>query len=230
MLSVIRRTPIAALCAATLVAACSKGDKSADSTGAANSTATGSAAGAGASTGASAANTAQPAQAPMSDANVLALLDEANVADSATGSIAATKGTSSQVKAFGRDMVRDHHAMRQQGMTTAKQANITPDMPSNGANMKQQDQALADSLTSMPKGAEWDKFYIDHAVMQHQAVLTMAQDGMNAAQNSAVKTLIQQASPKVQSHLDHAKQIQSKMGGAGSTGTTGGSGDTTKKR
>jgi putative membrane protein len=223
MLSVIRHTPIAALCAATLIAACSKGDKSADSTGAANSTA------AGASTGASGANTAQPAQAPMSDANVLALLDEANVSDSATGSIAATKGTNAQVKAFGRDMVRDHHAMRQQGMTTAKQANITPDMPSSGTNMKQQDQALADSLNSMPKGAAWDKFYIDHAVMHHQAVLTMAQDGMNAAQNSAVKTLIQQASPKVQSHLDHAKQIQSKMGGAGSTGTTGASGDTTKK-
>jgi putative membrane protein len=228
MLSVIRRTPIAALCAAVLVVACSKGDKSADSTGAAGAAATGSA-GAGASTGASAANTAQPAQAPMSDANILALLDEANVADSTTGSIAATKGTSSQVKAFGRDMMRDHHAMRQQGTTTAKQANITPDMPSNGNNMKQQDQALADSLNSMPKGAAWDKFYIDHAVMHHQAVLTMAQDGMNAAQNTAVKTLIQQASPKVQAHLDRAKQIQSTLGGAGAAGTTGAGRDTTKK-
>jgi putative membrane protein len=200
MLSVLRRTPFALACAAALVAACSKADKKGDSARVTDSSAV-------AATATSAMTPAAPA---MTDANILAQLDEANAADSTTGSIAAAKGTSAGVKAYGRDMMRDHHALRAGGQDLAKKANITPAMPA-GDSTAARDKAVADSLTAMPRGAAWDKFYIDHAVMHHQEVLSTAQSGMNAAQNADLKAMIQKASPTIQQHLDKAKQIQSTL-------------------
>ena len=152
MLSVMRRTPIALACAAALVAACSKSDRTADSARATDS----------AAAAASAAPATSTAAAPaLTDANILAYLDEANMADSASGSIAAAKGTSSEVKSFGRDMMRDHHALRVAGQDLAKKINVTPSPASNDTTQAHASK-MADSLNAQARGAAWDKAYIAH--------------------------------------------------------------------
>ena len=200
MLSVMRRTPFALACAAALVAACSKGDKGADSARAADS----------AAAAASAATPGTPAAPTMSDPNILAYLDAANVADSAAGSIAAAKGTNAEVKSFGRDMMRDHHALRVAGQDLAKKLNITAE-PASGDTTQAHGSKMADSLNAQARGAAWDKAYIDAEVAAHESVLANAQTAMNATQNAELKALIQKAAPNIQAHLDHAKQIQSKL-------------------
>jgi putative membrane protein len=197
----MRRTPIALACAAALVAACSKGDKGADSARSTDST----------TAAASATPAATTATAPaMTDANILAYLDEVNMADSAGGSIAAAKGTSADVKSFGRDMMRDHHALRVAGQDVGKKANITPQPASNDTTQAHASK-MADSLKAQARGAAWDKAYIDHEVAMHESVLNTAQTALGATQNADLKALIQKAAPNVQAHLDHAKQIQSKL-------------------
>src|SRR5476649_2884360 len=168
MIRALRNVPLAALCAAAVVAACAKGDKAADSAKAADSVAAASAA-------ATPPVTAIPAPAAvaMSDANIFAALDEANRADSAGGALAATKGTGPEVKAFGKEMMKDHHALRVGGQALAKKLNITPE-PAAGDTSAAAHKTLADSLAAMPKGAAWDKYYVDHAVTGHEAVLTTA--------------------------------------------------------
>ncbi|HET9013854.1 MAG TPA: DUF4142 domain-containing protein [Gemmatimonadaceae bacterium] len=199
MISVTRRTPLALACAATLVVACAKSDKSADSARLADSAAA-----------AAAAPAPAPAAPALTDANIVAILDGANVADSAAGSIAAAKGTSSEVKSFGRDMMRDHHALRVAGLDLAKKLNVTPAMPA-GDNSEAAAAAFRDSLNTMPRGAAWDKAYMNHEVAYHESVLNTAQTALAAAQNSELKDLIQKAAPNIQAHLEHAKQIQSKL-------------------
>lgn len=201
MLSVMRRTPFALACAAALVAACSKSDKTADS-----ARATDSAAAAASATPATSA-AATPA---LTDANIVAILDGANMADSSAGSVAAAKGTAADVKSFGRDMMRDHHALRAAGQDLAKKLNVTPAMPA-GDNSAASATAWHDSLSSMARGADWDKAYINHEVTYHEAVLNTAQTALGAAQNAELKALIQKAAPNIQAHLEHAKQLQSKM-------------------
>ena len=200
MLSVLRRTPFALACAAALVAACSKADNTGDSARAADSTAV-------AATSTSAMTPAAPA---LTDANIVALLDGANVADSSAGSVAAARATNAEVKSFGRDMMRDHHALRVAGQDLAKKLNVTPQLPA-GDNSAAAAAAWQDSLTAMPRGAAWDKAYINHEVTYHEAVLATAQAGLAAAQNEELKALIQKAAPNVKAHLDHAKQIQAKL-------------------
>jgi putative membrane protein len=202
MSSAISRTSVAAVCAATLLAACAKKDNYADSTKPADSMA--------AMAPAPATN---PAPAPLTDANIAAILDNANVADSSAGHLASTKGTNAQVKAFGRDMMRDHHALRKMGLDLVKKLNVTPEMPAGDSSVAQA-KSWQDSLTSMPKGAAWDKAYIDHEVTYHEAVIQTAQTAEAAAQNAELKALITKAIPNLQAHLKKAQDIQGKLGTA----------------
>jgi len=208
---VLCSTSFVALSAAALVGGCGKGDKGADSVKT--------------DTMATAPATTTPPPAPaLTDANIAAILDQANATDSAAGSVASSKGTAGDVKTFGKDMMRDHHALRKAGQDLVKKLGVTPALPA-GDNSQATAQAWQDSLTAMPKGAAFDKAYIDHEVVYHQAVLQTAQTALGAAQNQELKDLITKAAPNIQAHLDHAKSIQSKLGG----GSGAGAGDTTKK-
>jgi putative membrane protein len=196
---------LAAVVCLTL-AACGKKDQNAD-TSAVGSGATASAAPAptaGSSTGAS-------ANASLSDPNIVYVLDQANAADSARGRLAETKGTSPDVKSFARLMVGEHHALRQQGQQLAKKLNVTPQAPPNDQS-EAQAKTQMDSLNAMPKGKAWDKAYIDFELPWHQQLMQTATKALDAAQNQELKDLIKKAAPVVQKHIDHAKQVQQKLG------------------
>ena len=106
--------------------------------------------------------------------------------------------------------MRDHHALRVAGLDLAKKLNVTPEAPAGDTSATAASK-WKDSLTAMARGAAWDKAYIDHEVTYHQEVLNTAQTALGAAQNADLKALIQKAAPNIQAHLEHAKQIQSKM-------------------
>jgi len=188
--------------------ACGKKDQRAD-TAAVGSGATATAAPAAGSTTGASANAG--ASATLTDPNIVAILDQANAADSARGRLAETKGTSADVKSFGRLMVGEHHALRQQGQQLAKKLNVTPQAPPNDQSQAQAKTEM-DSLNAMPKGKAWDKAYIDYEVTYHEAVLQTATKALDAAQNQELKDLIKKAAPVIQKHLNQAKQIQQKLG------------------
>jgi putative membrane protein len=195
-----------------VLVACGKKDNAGgagDSTarGAGNSAAASPSAG---GTSAASAN-AGGGNASLSDPNIVYILDQANAADSARGRLAETKGTSTDVKNFGKLMVGEHHALRQQGQQLAKKLSVTPQAPS-GDQSEAQTKTEQDSLSAMQKGKAWDKAYIDYEVNYHQQVLQTATKALGAAQNQELKDLIQKAAPVIQKHLDHAKQIQQKLG------------------
>jgi putative membrane protein len=194
-MTVTRITSIVALSAAAVFAACAKRDKSATTSDSA--------------AGAMAVDSSAMAPA-LTDANIVAILDEANAADSAAGKIAAAKGTSADVKAFGKMMVSDHHALRAAGQDLAKKLSITPMAPA-GDNSTAEADAYIKTLNDTPKGPAFDKLYIDHEVTAHEQVLQTAQQALKATQNADLKALIEQATPVVQKHLDRAKAIQAKL-------------------
>ena len=188
--------------------ACGKKDQRAD-TAAVGSGATATAAPAAGSTTGASANAG--ASATLTDPNIVAILDQANAADSARGRLAETKGTSVDVKNFGRLMVGEHHALRQQGQQLAKKLNVTPQAPPNDQSEAQAKTEM-DSLNAMPKGKAWDKAYIDYELPYHEALMQTATKALDAAQNQELKDLIKKAAPVIQKHLDRAKQIQQKLG------------------
>jgi len=200
-----RSMAIMSACALAVVwAACSKSAKNADSLAAAIDTMAKPAAAT-----PTPDSTSMPV-ATLTDVNIVALLDEANAGDSTMGKLASSKGTSASVKDFGRTMERDHHKLREQGQALAKKENLAPQAPANDT-LATASAKMHDNLTQMAKGKDWDKAYIDNEVAVHQSVLNLLQTASNAAQDTALKSLITKAQPLVQAHLEKAQAIQSKL-------------------
>jgi putative membrane protein len=147
----------------------------------------------------------------LSDANIVALLDEANMADSASGAYALKKATNADVKAFARLMMGEHHALRAQGQQLAQKLGVTPELPASDPLKPAVESAMA-AFKAAPKGAQFDRTYIEQEIGIHKAVLDVAEKGHDAAQNAELKQLIEQAKPVIEKHLDRAEEIQKKLG------------------
>jgi len=148
--------------------------------------------------------------ADWTDANIAAVLDHANAADSTAGALATQKATDADVKQFARLMMSEHHALRKQGADLARKLNLTPEPPADDpvtALAEKETQALQ----AAPKGAGFDRTYIDQEVAAHQAVLDLLDKAHAQADNAELKALIEKAEPVIQEHLDRAQEIQKKL-------------------
>jgi putative membrane protein len=147
----------------------------------------------------------------LSDANIVALLDEANMADSSSGAYALTKATSPDVKAFAKLMMGEHHSLRMQGQQLAKKLGVTPQPPASDP-LPAAASAEMEALRAAPKGKQFDQVYIEQEIGIHKAVIDLAGKAKDAAQNEQLRSLIEQASPVIQKHLKQAEAIQKKLG------------------
>jgi putative membrane protein len=147
----------------------------------------------------------------LTDANIVALLDEANRADSAAGAYALTKATNPDVRAFAKLMIGEHHSLRLQGQQLAKRLNITPQPPADDPVAAAAKSEMA-ALKAAPKGAQFDRTYIEQEVTIHKAVLDLAEKAHESTQNEELKKLIEQAKPVIEKHRDRAEELQKKLG------------------
>jgi len=154
---------------------------------------------------------ASAAPSSLTDANIVALLDEANKADSSSGAFAIARATSPEVKAYAKLMMGEHHALRAQGQQLAKKLGVTPEAPANNP-LPAAVQAEMSALKAAPKGEQFDRTYIEQEITMHKAVLDLANQAHGAAQNAELKTLIEQARPVIEKHLSRAQEIQQKRG------------------
>ena len=157
--------------------------------------------------GSTAAATGQPAT--LTDANIFALLDELNAADSATAAQVMPQLKSADAKSFAKLMMGEHHALRLQGELLAKKLNITLQAPADDplpAAVKAEMDALQGKT-----GAALDSTYISQEVGIHKAAIDLAGQWHDAAQNAQLKSLITQAGPTLKKHLDRAEAIEKKM-------------------
>jgi putative membrane protein len=191
----------------TLVGACNRRQSSATSTGTADNPSVRTD-----STPAALHDTV-PADTPnrgLSDANIVALLDEANQADSAAGAYAAPRATTPEVKAFARLMMSEHHALRVQGRQLAQRLNLEPEAPTNDPVRTLALSEMA-ALQGATKMSGFDSTYIGQEVEVHKAVLALADKAHGATQSPELKKLIEQARPVIQKHLKQAERIHQKF-------------------
>lgn len=203
------RTAAAAAAAVLLLLAGCKGRQGSD-----NSAMTSDTSSASTSTGMASSDTGMSGMSSSSgqltDANIVALLDEANASDSTAGAIALKKATDAEVKAYARLMMSEHHMLRAAGQDLAKQLNLTPKPPEHDPIAGYARTEIAD-LKKTAKGAEFDRLYIDHEVSVHQAVLDFANMARVTTQTPELRDLIQKAVPVLQKHLEQAQALQKKL-------------------
>ena len=148
-----------------------------------------------------------------SDPQIAAIVVTANQVDIDAGKLAERKADASEVKAFAKRMVTDHTGVNQAAVSLAEKLHVTPESNPTSESLKQGgDQNLA-TLRNL-SGKAFDKAYIDHEVSYHQSVLdAMDKVLIPSAQNSQLKALLVKVRPAFVDHLNHAKMIQSSLGG-----------------
>jgi putative membrane protein len=123
------------------------------------------------------------------------------------GKLAAEKGSSADVKAFGQQMVDDHGQANEKLKAIAEKKNMT--LP---ANMSAKQQSMYDMLKTK-SGADFDKAYVNAMVKDHSEDVKEFQREANSGKDEQIKGFASETLPVIQGHLEKIKSIQSKMGG-----------------
>lgn len=146
----------------------------------------------------------------MSDANIAALVDEVNAADSMLAAAALPKLTNADAKRFARLMMGEHHGLHVKGIQVEKAQKITPELPATDP-FKPAVGAEQSALAPMARGKGYDSTYIANEVGIHQAVIEW--QGKNAPQNAALQDYMKSSKAVYQRHLDDGLAAQTKLGG-----------------
>jgi putative membrane protein len=152
------------------------------------------------------------AQTP-NDAQIASIVVTANQVDIDAGKLAESRGQNADVKAFGELMVKDHTGVNKAATDLVTKLKVTPEDNDTSKALKAGGEKNLAHLKTL-KGAAFDKAYIDHEVAYHQQVLdALDKTLIPNAQNAELKALLVKTRPAFVAHLEHAKQLQSKLEG-----------------
>lgn len=158
------------------------------------------------------ADTTATTEAMVSDANIAAIALAANQADVDNGNQARAKTKNSDVKGFANRMVADHTTAIDSAKALAGRLNLTPEENETSQQIKATQDSIRASIKDLT-GADFDRAYIDNEVTYHDQLLqAIDQTLLPSAQNPDLKKLVNDTRGVVSSHLDHAKQVQAKLG------------------
>jgi len=161
-----------------------------------------------------AARSTSPDRAPnaLDDPTIVAIFDAANTADIETGTLAAERGSSKEVRDFGSMLARDHKQVRQLGRDLAKKLAVTPTPPADDQGAK--DHAAAMTRLRSLKGAAFDEAFLQHEAAFHKAVIdAVTSTLLPAIQNADLKALVVQVAPAFQAHMIAAQNLEKKLAG-----------------
>jgi putative membrane protein len=150
--------------------------------------------------------------AAPSDPQIAAIVVTANQVDIDAGKLALTKASSPDVKKFAQLMITDHSGVNKSATELVTKLHVTPEgNPTSQSLQKGGD----DNVAALKKlsGSAFDRAYVDHEVVYHQAVLDAVDTTLIPnAQNAELKALLVKVRPAFVAHLDHAKHLQSELG------------------
>lgn len=153
----------------------------------------------------------KPAEAMLTDEQIVSIATTANDGEVQLAKLALTKAKHAKVKQFATHMQMDHMAAlkKEQAMITSKK--LSPSENSTATQLKSDAQSTMDSLKTMT-GADFDKAYMDSQVKMHQQVLDLIDNKMiPAAKDADLKAELQAIRPKIAEHLKMASDIQAAL-------------------
>jgi putative membrane protein len=148
----------------------------------------------------------------LDDATIVAIFDNANTADIATGTLAAERGHSKEVRQFGAMLARDHDMVRQQGRDLAQKLGVTPTPPA-GDKSAQEQAAVIRGLSAL-SGAEFDRAFLQREVQFHKDVIAAIKATLlPAIKNEELKALVVKVAPAFEAHLQIAENLGRQLAG-----------------
>jgi putative membrane protein len=151
------------------------------------------------------------AQQP-SDPQIAHIVVTANQVDIEAGKLAQQKGSSDDVRQFGKQMVTDHSSVNKSATELVQKLKVKPEANDTSASLKKGGDENMAKLAKL-KGKAFDKAYVDNEVTYHQAVIDAVDKTLiPSAKNAELKALLEKVRPAFVQHLDHAKHLQAQLG------------------
>jgi putative membrane protein len=153
---------------------------------------------------------AYAADAPT-DPQIAHIAYTAGVVDIDAAKLALKKAHNKEVKAFAKDMLRDHEAVNKQALALVKKLKVTPqDNPTSEALTKE-GKAERAKLSKL-HGAAFDKAYVANEVAFHKQVNGALKTLLiPSAQNPQLKDLLETGLKIFEGHEEHAEHVQSEL-------------------
>lgn len=152
------------------------------------------------------------AQSPgPSDPQIAAIVVTANQVDIDAGRLAMSKAHSKDVRKFAVLMIHDHSGVNKAATELVQKLHVTPESNATSESLQK---GGDENLAALKKlhGHAFDRAYIDHEVTYHQSVLDALDSTLiPSAHNAELKELLVKVRPAFESHLQHAKQLQSTL-------------------
>ena len=148
----------------------------------------------------------------INDAQIASIVVTANQVDIDAGTLATARSTNADVKAFAQLMVTDHTGVNKSAVALVTRLKVTPEDNPTSQSLKAGGESNFATLKKL-KGAAFDKTYIDHEVVYHQAVIDAVDKTLiPSAKNEELKALLVKVRPAFVAHLEHARHLQSSLG------------------
>ena len=116
--------------------------------------------------------------------------------------LAATKGTSAEVKEVAGHIRTDHEKSSSDLKAAASQAKVTVNPALDAEKQGMLDQLKAAS------GAEFDRLFLEQQKTAHQKALALHQNYSNAGDSEPLKAFATKAATVVQGHIEHLNGIK----------------------
>ena len=106
----------------------------------------------------------------VNDAQIASIVVTANQVDIDAGQLAASMGSTSDVKKFGEQMVKDHTGVNKSAVELVTRLKVTPEDNPTAMSLKNGGMENVANL-KMLKGKAFDQAYVDHEVAYHEQVI-----------------------------------------------------------
>ena len=139
------------------------------------------------------------------DARLVTLLHHVNQEEIAAGKLAQEKGSSQEIKDYGRKLVTDHTRSDQDVLTAATKVGIKPndsELSANDKEMMRIDKKKLEQLRRL-SGSEFGKAFAQEMSRDHDHMISMVRDAKKQV-SAPMRELIDSTIPVLQEHKDLA--------------------------
>ncbi|WP_437288027.1 DUF4142 domain-containing protein [Sorangium sp. So ce406] len=166
-----------------------------------------------------------PPEAPLTDEQIVAVLDAANKKEIDEATLAQTKAKHKDVKAYARVITQHHTQAKAKQAQLVKKLGITAAESDKSKQLTTETQQAVDQLKAL-QGADFDQQFVATMIQDHQKTLDLLDKRiLQDAKNADLKAMIEKdLRPTIEKHLKDAEALAQKLGPA--TGAAGGTGTT----
>jgi len=143
---------------------------------------------------------------PVSDAQFVHKASASDLAEITLGQIGMKQGQSAEVKQFAQQMVTDHTMSSKELLAIAGKKGLAP-----ATQMDEKHKALVGKLLAL-KGAEFDRAYMEHMVIDHKEAVALFQGEANNGKDADLKAFAAKTLPVIQKHLKMAQELSGRVG------------------